>query len=179
GRLDPELTQILTEAPCDVALWFEPGDAAPSVDGGPILVPFGALENDWAALELAAWIAGTTRRPLVLLGAAGDSRGEQRDASRMLADAGLLIQRATGVVAEPRLVEPGRRGLLAAASECGLVVAGLSERWLSEGLGETRLELARSSRAPVMFLRRGRRPGGLSPPESLTLYRWSVTAVAR
>ncbi len=179
GHFSPDLNRVLAAAPCDVALWFERDDPAPVADDGPILVPFGALEHDWAALELAAWLASITGRPLVLLGAASSPGGEDRDASRMLADAGLLIQRASGVVAEPRLVEPGRTGLIDAIDENALVISGVSERWSSEGLGVTRLELAQSALSPVLFLRRGRRPSGLSPPERLTLYRWSMTAVAR
>lgn len=179
GRFGPELNQVLAAAPCDVALWFDRDDRAPLADDGPILVPFGALEHDWAALELAAWLATTVGRSLVLLGAAAGPDGEDRDASRMLADAGLLIQRASGVVPQPRLVEPGRAGLLEAIDEGCLVVSGVSDRWSTEGLGATRLELAQSSRSPVLFLRRGPRPSGLSPPDRLTLYRWSMTAVAR
>ena len=175
GRFTPDLNRVLAAAPCDVALWFERAEPTPAANDGPILVPFGALEHDWAALELAAWLASITGRRLVLLGATG----EDRDASRMLADAGLLIQRASGVVAEPRLVEPGRTGLIDAIDENALVISGVSERWSSEGLGATRLELAQSARSPVLFLRRGQRPSGLSPPERLTLYRWSMTAVAR
>ena len=177
GPFDAELADVLCTAPCDVAIWFRRNDE-PDFSDGPVLVPFGALEHDWAALELAAWLAATTQRRLVLVGMAGDSKGDRRDASRLLADAGLLIQRASGVVAEPRLAEPGHEGMLEAVADGGLVVAGLSERWPSEGLGMTRLELARRASAPVLFLRRGQRPGGLSPPESVTLYRWSVTAAA-
>ncbi|HEX5582740.1 AfsR/SARP family transcriptional regulator [Gaiella sp.] len=173
-RLDDETAQILARAPCDVALWFA-RDGITGTSEEPIVVPFGALANDWAALELAAWIAKTTRRPLVLVGA-GASRGERRDASRLLADAGLLIQRGADVVAQPRLIEPGPAGMLDAVADAGLVVAGLSDRWTTEGLGDTRSALARSAEAPVLFLRRGQRPGGLSPPESVTVYRWSMAA---
>jgi DNA-binding SARP family transcriptional activator len=176
GRLTDELTRVLGSAPCDVALWFDRGDRTAVDRNGPILVPFGALEHDWAALELAAWLASTSGRQLVLLGAAWGANGGGRDASRMLADAGLLIQRASGVVPEPRLVEPGRAGLLDAIRGGALVVSGVSERWSSEGLGATRLELARSAGSPVLFVRRGRRPGGLTPPDSFTLYRWSMTS---
>jgi DNA-binding SARP family transcriptional activator len=179
GRFGPELLRVLMTAPCDVALWLEREGGVEVRSDGPIIVPFGALEHDWAALELAGWVATTTGRPLVLFGAAAGSDGDRRDASRMLADAGLLIQRASGVVPEPRLVEPGRVGLLEAIGDGGLVVSGLSERWAGEGLGATRLELVRSARSPVLFVRRGQRPGGLSPPESLTLYRWSMTVAAR
>ena len=177
GSFDSELARILGSAPCDVALWPRTTAAGCQSDG-PVVVPFGALEHDWAALELGAWIAGTTARPLVLLGTGGDSHGERRDASRVLADAGLLIQHATGVVAQPRLSEPGRSGLHDGVADAGLVLAGLSERWSAEGLGTTRLELARSAAAPVLFLRRGLRPGGISPPDKITLYRGSVTVAA-
>ncbi|MGH3115688.1 MAG: BTAD domain-containing putative transcriptional regulator [Gaiellales bacterium] len=179
GRFGPELVSVLAAAPCDVALWFEREDRPTLTSDGPIFVPFGALEHDWAALELAAWLAAIDGRPLLLLGSAAHPNGGGRDASRMLADAGLLIQRASGVVAEPRLVEPGRSGLLEAIGAGGLVVCGLSERWASEGPGETRLELARSGASPALFVRRGRRPSGLSPPEGLTLYRWSMTSAVR
>jgi hypothetical protein len=179
GLFGPELSRVLAGAPCDVGLWFDRDGEVGVEPEGPILVPFGAHEHDWGALELAAWLATTTGRQLVLLGAAAASNGARRDASRMLADAGLLVQRASGVVPEPRLVEPGRTGLLEAIGEGVLVIAGVSERWSVEGLGPTRVELARSARSPVIFVRRGQRPSGLSPPESLTLYRWSMTSGAR
>lgn len=178
GSFAEEVAGVVGAAPCDVAIWFRRSDLVGVAQDGPIVVPFGALEHDWAALELAAWTAATTGRRLVLVGTADDARGERRDASRLLADAGLLVQRASGVVAEPRLAEPGYAALVDAVVDASLVVAALSERWSTEGLGTTRLELARRAPAPVLFLHRGQRPSGLSPPESVTLYRWSVTAAA-
>ena len=129
------------------------------------------------AASRKAVIIGESVELARLVGAAGGSRGERRDASRLLADAGLLIQRGADVVAEPRLIEPGPAGMLDAVADAGLVVAGLSDRWATEGLGETRSLLARSAETPVLFLRRGQRPGGLSPPESVTVYRWSMAAL--
>ena len=74
-----------------------------------------------------------------LIGAA-ERRAGDRDASRLLADASLIVQRTTGVVAEPLLAVPGR-----AADElaqgAGLLVLGLSERWRTEGLGRTQIAL--------------------------------------
>ena len=115
-----------------------------------MLVPFGGGDHDWAALELGAWIARATGAPLRLIGAAADGRGDGRDASRLLADASLIVQRTAGVVAEPLLAPPGRYGVTAAAEGAGLLVVGLSDRWRQEGLG--RVRDASSSR------RRRRRP---------------------
>src|SRR5262249_34200359 len=50
----PELVaQVLAAAPCDVAVLGT--RAAPRA--GPVVVPFGGAEHDWAAIELAAWFA--------------------------------------------------------------------------------------------------------------------------
>lgn len=180
GPFDDEIGRILSQAPCDVALWLESSAVrSPQANDGALIVPFGAHENDWAALELGAWLAGAEQRPLVLLGTSDDSSRARRDASRMLADAGLLVQRYAGVLVQPRLIDPGRRGLLDAASEDDLLIVGISERWPREGLGTTRLEVARSTQAPVLLVRRGVRPGGISPPDSLTRYRWSMTVTRR
>ncbi len=77
----------------------------------------------------------------------------------MLADAGLLVQQATGIATEPLVVAGGREGIVAAAAGAGLLVIGLSERWRREGLGPTRSEIAKAAPAPVLFVRRGTRPG--------------------
>ena len=53
GAPDEQLTAVLEETPCDVAL-LVPRDATPE---GPVLVPFGGAEHDWAAVELGAWLA--------------------------------------------------------------------------------------------------------------------------
>jgi hypothetical protein len=167
-----EIGAILASAPCDVALLLG-GTPAPGLDK-PVLVPFGGAEHDWAAVEVAAWIAGATGAPLRLAGSEGDE--EKRDASRLLASASLLVQRAVGVATEPLLVPPGADGVVRAAEAVGLIVAGLSERWRQEGLGQTRLELARRARPPMLLVRRGLRPGGIAPQEGLTRFTWSIPA---
>jgi DNA-binding SARP family transcriptional activator len=169
--IDEETAQLLESAPCDVALLVATGGARP----GPILVPFGAAEHDWAALELAAWFARSSGNPLRLIGAASDARAAGPDASRLLADASLIVQRTAGVSAEPLLVTPGRESVAALAEGAGLLVVGLSDRWRTEGLGRIRSELAASPPAPTVFVRRGVRPGGLAPAESRTRFTWSLT----
>jgi hypothetical protein len=166
---------VLQQAACDVAMLAEGGG---SLRVGPVVVPFGAAWHDWAALELGAWVARATGAPLRLIGAASDGREDGRDASRLLADASLIVQRITGVAAEPLLANPGRTELMALADGAGLLVAGLSERWRQEGLGRMRGVLVESPPAPTALVRRGPRPGGLAPPETLTRFGWSMTANA-
>jgi DNA-binding SARP family transcriptional activator len=161
----PVLSAILSTAPCDVAALI--GDEpAP----GPLLVPFVGAEHDWTAIELGAWLAGAWEVPLRL---AGPSL-EGRDASRLLASASLAVQRALGVAAEPLLLAPEPDELVRAAQDAGLVVVGLSDHWESEGLGKTRAALTEIARPPVLLVRRGLRPGGLAPRESLTRFTWSI-----
>jgi DNA-binding SARP family transcriptional activator len=170
--LGDEAGVVLEQAPCDVAMLVEAGG---SLGSGPVVVPFGAAWHDWAALELGAWIAGATDAPLRLIGAASDGRGEGRDASRLLADASLIIQRSAAVVAEPLLASPGRKGLWALAEGAGLLVVGLSDRWRREGLGRVRSQLVDAPPAPTVLVRRGPRPGGLAPAETPTRFGWSLT----
>jgi hypothetical protein len=171
--LDDDATQVLEQASCDVAMCV--GAAGPPCPG-PVLVPFGAAWHDWAALELGAWVARATDRPLQLIGAASDGGEDERDASRLLADASLIVQRTAGVVAAPLLASPGPEALLAAAKDAGVLVVGLSERWRQEGLGRVRGELVESPPAPTVLVRRGQRPGGLAPPETVTRFGWSLPA---
>ena len=165
--------EVLLRAPCDVAVLVQ-RERGPIAVGPahPVLVPFGGADHDWAALELGAWLASSRGAPLRLLGAAGDDAG-RRDASRLLANASLVLQQLAGVPAEPLLIEPGREGVLRAAEGAGLLVVGLSERWREEGLGATRAEIARSSPVATLFVRRGGRQGALAPPDSATRFAWS------
>ena len=172
-------SRAATSAPCcatPCATWRyswrrERQPVAPGPDR-PVLVPFGGAEHDWAALELGAWLASATDAPLKMLGAAGSS-DEHTRVTRMLGDAGLLVQQYAGIPAEPLVAEPGGEGILQAAEGAGLLVIGLSERWRKEGLGPTRAEIARNAPAPAMFVRRGTRPGALAPREDVTRFTWS------
>jgi Kef-type K+ transport system membrane component KefB len=160
-----DVGEVLERAPCDVAVLVERVRAPSIGPDRPVVVPFGGAEHDWAALELAAWIASERGAPLRLLGPA--------DASRLLGNASLVVQQLAGLAAEPTLVEPGREGLLRAAEDAGLLVVGLSERWRAEGLGPVRSEIARAAPAPTLFVRRGTRPGALAPRDEPTRFAWS------
>jgi DNA-binding SARP family transcriptional activator len=166
-RADADTAAVLEQAPCDVALLV----GAPRE--GPVLVPFGGAWHDWAALELGAWVARATGARLRLIGALGAN--DAPDASRLLADASLIVQRTAGIVAEPLLAPPGR-GVLALAAGAGLLVVGFSERWRQEGLGRVRAALVEAPPAPTVLVRRGPRPGGLAPADTVTRFGWSLTS---
>jgi DNA-binding SARP family transcriptional activator len=160
----PVLSGILASSPCDVGA-FVGGEPSP----GPLLVPFVGADHDWAAIELGARLAGAWQVPLLLAGPSS----EHRDSSRLLASASLAVQRALGVAAEPLLVSTGPDALVHASQDAALVIAGLSDRWQRDGLGRTRTALAAGT-TPVLLVRRGLRPGGLAPRESLTRFTWSL-----
>jgi Kef-type K+ transport system membrane component KefB len=168
---------VLEKAVCDVGVLIARSGRAPAVDGRrPVVVPFGGSEHDWAALELGSWVAGARGASLRILGASGDRDEGGPDASRLLARASLVIQRLTGLAAEPVLVEAGGEGVLAATIGGGLLVIGLSDRWRSEGIGDLRSAIARKTQVPVLFVRRGYRPGALAPRRDFTRFVWSSAA---
>ncbi len=67
--------------------------------------------------------------------------------------------------------------MIEAAAGAGLLVIGLSDRWREEGLGPTRSEIASAAPAPVLFVRRGTRPGALAPREDVTRFSWSAAGM--
>jgi DNA-binding SARP family transcriptional activator len=164
---DARLLHLLDESSCDVGVLVG-GRARP----GPVLVPFAGAEHDWAAVELAAWLARAFGESLRLAGSATGADG--RDASRLLANASLAVQRVLGVAAEPLLVEPEPAALVSAAANAGLVVVGLTDRWRHDGLGRARTALATATGPPTVLVRRGLRPGGLAPPDSDTRFTWTL-----
>jgi DNA-binding SARP family transcriptional activator len=151
------------DPPCDVALLQGP---KLRVEGGPVLVPFGGGRDEWAALELGAWLARAYGLPLRLLGT--EAREDRRDASRMLAAASLALQRFAGVAADPVLVEPGPEGVLGRPGAA--IVASLP----GDGLDQTRAEIVDRAEVPVFLVRSGLRPGGLAPDRTLTRFSWSL-----
>jgi DNA-binding SARP family transcriptional activator len=169
---DPVLETVLARAPCDVAVQVGRGEPPRE---GPVLVLFAGGDHDWTAVEVGAWIAGAQGVPLRL---AGPAEGVERDASRALASASLAVQRVLGIVAEPVLLAPAAADVLAAAEEAAVVVVGLPERWRRDGLGRVRRALAVDARPPALLVRRGLRPGGLAPRESLTRFTWTLGPAA-
>jgi hypothetical protein len=76
--------------------------------------------------------------------------------------------------ATPAACSRGAEGIVAAAAEAGVLVAGLSDSWRRDGVGGVRAEAAQRARPPALLVRRGPRPGGLAPRENLTRYTWSL-----
>ena len=170
GRPDEHLRGLLEQAPCDVGLLV----SGQGLDAGPVVVPFGGVEHDWSAIELAAWLAASLGTTLRLLGTQANPVQGRRDASRLLARASLLVQQVIGIAAEPVLVRAGEQGVIEAAHDGRLLVLGLSDRWRSEGIGQARLAVATRARLPILFVRRGLRPSGIAPPQTLTRFTWTL-----
>jgi DNA-binding SARP family transcriptional activator len=174
GRLDGWLHKVLADAPCDVAIVAN-APASPAGADAPVVVPFGGAEHEWAAAELAAWIAGAEGRRLELLGAPADSGSGRRDATRLLASVALLVQQVAAVETTPALVPTGAGGAVAAVAGARAVVVGLPDDWPRRGIGATRADLVHRAEAPVLLVRGGPRPGGLAPAESLTRFTWTLS----
>ena len=172
GEIDRDLATLLAHAPCDVAVLA----GGRGLAAGPIATPFGGVEHDWSAIEIAAWLAASLGRTLRLVGTEADAARGRRDASRLLARASLLMQQMTGVVAEPVLAPAGGEGFLGAARDAAVVVVGMSERWRSEGIGEARRVVAAGTDRPTLFVRRGVRPSGVAPGETMTRFTWTLGA---
>jgi hypothetical protein len=170
GLLDDSLATILAGAPCDVGVLVGSG----SPHSGSVVTPFGGAEHDWSAIEVAAWLASSLGTTLRMLGTKADPTLGRRDASRLLARASLMVQQVVGIVTEPVLISAGEEGVLNAVGDAGLLVVGLSERWRSEGLGTTRLAVAVGAGVPTLFVRRGLRPSGLAPHETMTRFTWTL-----
>jgi DNA-binding SARP family transcriptional activator len=170
-ELPDDLAGILDGSPADVALLSGSVDLAL---GDGVFVPFGGGDHDWAALELAAWLALGTNMSLRLVGTMADPRGERRDASRLLADASLSVQRVVGVETEPLLADPTAEALVAAVESATVVVVGISPRWRREGIGAVRRALVDQAASPTLLVHRGPRPGGLAPRGSRTRFTWSI-----
>jgi len=172
-QLPEELARTLARSPADVAVVTKAVDLEA---GDGVFVPFGGGEHDWAALELGAWLAAALGAALRLVGTKADPLSGRRDASRLLADASLALQRVARVDAEPLLAEVTEDALVAAVEPATLVVVGISPRWQRAGIGTTRRALVRDARPPILVVHRGPRPGGLAPAESRTRFTWSMDA---
>ena len=170
GSLPSELTFVLERAPCDVAVFT--GNGAGGT--GPIVTPFGGVEHDWSAIEIAAWLAHSLDTSLRLVGTEADLSSGRRDASRLLARASMVVQQVVGIVTEPVLVPPGEEGVLGAATDARLLVVGLSDRWRSEGIGRARLALTAAAPVAVILVRRGLRPSGVAPDGTFTRFTWTL-----
>jgi DNA-binding SARP family transcriptional activator len=167
-RLPAPLAELFERSPAQVAVLSGAGFAA----AGAVHVPFGGGEHDWAALELAAWLASASGAQLRLVGTRADPGSGRRDASRLLADASLAVQRVVDVDAAPVLADPDE--LVDTVADAGLVAVGISPRWRQAGIGHARRTLVRAARPPVLLVHRGPRPGGLAPTGTRTRFTWTL-----
>jgi hypothetical protein len=171
SQLPDELAEILERSPADVAILA--GSEVNLHSATEVCVPFGGSDHDWAALELAAWLAASAGVPIRLLGTRGRPGAGGRDASRLLADASIAVQRLVDVDTEPMLAEPTQDALASALGRPSVVAVGISPRWRHEGIGASRRALM-GSRAPLLLVHHGLRPGGLAPRASRSRFTWSL-----
>jgi nucleotide-binding universal stress UspA family protein len=171
-RLPSNLAAVLDRSPADVGIVV--GVGVDTEQGAGVFVPFGGGDHDWAALELGAQLAAALSSRLTLIGSAASPGENKRDASRLLADASLAVQRVVGVETSPFLVAPTGSALIAASREATVIVTGISARWRRDGIGSARRALVRDARPPVLIVHRGPRPGSLAPVESRTSFSWSI-----
>ena len=164
---------LLKSVRADLALLVSDLEPAEVPVTGPVVVPFGAADHDWAALEIGAWIANTHGVPLRILGRRQMPGYRDGDGSRLLAEASLLLQRVARLHPEPVLIEPGPTGVLDAAVGARTLVVGLRADWRENGLGDVRLTIAKHCPCPALFVRRGALPGILASPRALTRLAWS------
>jgi DNA-binding SARP family transcriptional activator len=170
--LPADLVKLLGASPADVAI--AAGPPADWSGGAGVYVPFGGNEHDWAALEVGAWLASAASMQLRLVGAHADPARGRRDASRLLANASLAVQRLVGVASEPLLVEPNEAALVSAVAPATIVVVGISSRWRVEGIGASRRLLIQRGAPPALLVHGGPKPSGLAPSESRTRFTWTV-----
>jgi transposase InsO family protein len=109
----------------------------------------------------------------VLVGTHSDRHSGRRDASRLLAHAGLAAQRLAGIPTRPLLAPPTPDGLRNAVDPACAVIIGLAEGWRSTGIGDARRALVAAG-APLVIVHRGPRPGGLAPKASRTRFSWTL-----
>jgi DNA-binding SARP family transcriptional activator len=174
GAITGDLGAILAEAPCDVAVVVgRNGPLRLDAERG-VIVPFSGSENDWSAIEMGAWVARSQGASLWLTGSTAAPKHAKRNASRLLGNAALVVQKVAGIVARPRLVEPGAEGVLDAVRDAGLLLLALPDDWQKRGLGHERRRLAAEAEPPVLLVRRGTRPGGLAPEQSVSRYSWTL-----
>lgn len=167
-HLPDELAALFDHSPADVGVV----SGAPRVSDS-IFVPFGGGEHEWAALELATWVAAAAGAEIVLLGTGSDPQSGRRDASRLLADAAVAAQRLAGVSTRPILAPASPEGLRYAVESADVVIIGVVEGWRTAGIGDARRALVAGG-VPLVLVHRGPRPGGLAPMESRTRFSWTL-----
>ena len=164
------IADLLDRSPVDVAVLV----GAARRGGHGVVVPLAGGEHDWAALELAARLAASTGEPLSLAGTEALPGRSGSDASRLLADASLAVQRLLGIETTAVLVEPSVDGLVSVATDARLVALGAPARWRVTGLGDVRSALVEAASTTIAVVHRGPRPGALAPRASRTSFTWTI-----
>ena len=139
-----------------------------------VLVPFGGAEHDWAALELGAWLASATGVPLTAARRRRPDRRARAGLTRCSATPACSCSSTPASRAEPVVAEPRPRGR-ARGRRRRRPARGRAVRALARGGPRARPAPRSPARRPrpVLFVRRGTRPGALAPRGDVTRFSWS------
>ena len=172
AQLPDELAGLLERSAADVGLLA--GPAPDWTRGEGVFVPFGGGVHDWAALELAAWLAAAADLPLRLVGTKADaSLGRRMRAgcspmrrSRSSASSASPPSRCWPSRPTPRSSQLSSRR----PSSCS--ASHRDGGWTaSVRPGGYSCAMAARRRCSCTA---GRVPGGLAPRESSTRFTWSI-----
>ena len=175
GELAGVVAAVLGSASCDVGI-VVCRHHTPDL-GLPVLVPFSPAPSTTGPRS-SSQPGSRVHRTRRCVCSAARPTSARASGTRAVSSpaASLLVQRVVRVPTEPMLVSAGSAGILRAADEGGLLVFGLSDRWRQDGLGETRPTIAREAACPTLLVRKGLKPGGIAPGQTMTRFTWSLAA---
>ena len=174
-RLPAPVAEVLAAAPCDVAL------VAPraTTEGG-------APATCWWRSAAATMTGRRSRsprgspRPRVAPCASPVPRATmQADAATRAGSSRSRrspCRSSSASSRSPSSSTPPPRPCWAPPRTASLLVLPFPDTWQADGLGRFRAAVVARRVGPVLLVRSGRRPGGLTPPDGLTRYSWSSPA---
>jgi uncharacterized hydrophobic protein (TIGR00271 family) len=154
--LGPVIDEVVTQAPCDVAVLK--GEVPEKL--GRILVPTAGGPHAPAALQIGLDLAGESKAEIIALNLIlGSATPSARQEAQVKIDQTLeAIEDASRVSRRIVRAEDARQGILEAAARCDLLLLGASEEGVLDQItfGGLPEDIARTSPIPVILVKRYR-----------------------